>query len=86
MQALQNSAPSTPSLPPNQLQQQLVAVGSVETPTNTRRASVEKERALTPAQQYREKLRSQTPLERQMRRLEWRWEKNEPAWVEATLR
>ncbi|GMH88397.1 hypothetical protein TrVE_jg7377 [Triparma verrucosa] len=79
MQAL--SAPSTPLLPPQN--DQLVAV---QTPTGTRRASITKERALTPAQQYREKLRSQTPLERQMRRLEWRWEKNEEAWIESTLR
>ena len=32
-------------------------------------------RTMTPAQQFREKMRAMTPAERIMRRLEWRWEK-----------
>tara|TARA_B110000971_G_C19873780_1_gene437453 strand:+ start:212 stop:922 length:711 start_codon:yes stop_codon:yes gene_type:complete len=43
-------------------------------------------RAMTPAQEYREKLKTLTPHERQMRRLEWRWERDIDIWLPMTVR
>ena len=43
-------------------------------------------RALTPAQEYRQKLKTLTPLERGLRRLEWRWERDLPLWLPACVR
>ena len=49
-------------------------------------STITSSRALTPAQEYREKLKTLTPHERAMRRLEWRWERDLEIWLPSCLR